>query len=68
MRTRRKSGKNCGHSEAVVTTTAGIQRTVCMACGAVSIQYDHPVCTEWPESVPRSVESEEPLLVGLLDR
>ncbi len=67
MRTRKKFAKNCDHGEAVVTTTAGIQRTVCMTCGAVSIQYDHPVCTEWPESMARSAGSEEPLLVGLLD-
>ena len=67
MRTGKKSGKNCDHKEAVVTTTAGIQRTACMTCGAVSIQYDHPVCTEWPESVTGSVNSDEPVLVGLSD-
>ncbi len=63
MRTRRKSSRKCDHSEAVVTMTAGIQRTVCMNCGAVSIQYDHPVCTAWPNSLARVVE-DGPLLVS----
>lgn len=68
MRTRKKSSKRCDHSEAVVTTTAGIQRTVCMSCGAVSIEYDHQVCTDWPESLSRTVESEPALLVGVVKR
>lgn len=67
MRTRKRSSKRCDHSEAVITMTAGIQRTVCMGCGAVSIQYDHTVCTEWPESLSRNAESEEPLLVGVVE-
>ncbi len=64
MRNRRKSAKNCDHSEAVVSVTAGIQRTVCLGCSAVSIQYDHSVCTTWPDSVTRVAFSEEPFLVG----
>lgn len=68
MRNRRKSNKKCAHSEAVVTTTGGIHRTVCMTCGAVSIQYDHTVCTEWPESVLRVVEAQNPLMVGVVNR
>lgn len=67
MKTRRKSSRKCDHSEAVVTLTAGIQRTVCMNCSAVSIQYDHPVCTAWPDSLARAVE-EDAQLVGVVRR
>lgn len=61
MGTRRKSNRKCDHQEAVVTVTAGIERTTCMACGEVRIRYDHTTCTEWPGNT--SVD--EPRLVGV---
>lgn len=63
MRNRRRSEKRCGHAEAVVTVTAGIERTVCMGCGEVKIQFDHSACTVWPERLGSSVCAAEDGLV-----
>lgn len=41
--------RGCDHEEVVITVVAGIERTVCVDCGYVTIGFDHSTCTIWPD-------------------